>query len=83
MTFAEFSAYSSGVRERDRVQWNHTAAVMCLHANLNRDPRRKAQAYEPDDFNPYAGENKPTTQRQLTPEDFKTLLSWRDSLSSA
>ncbi|MBT4819067.1 MAG: hypothetical protein HON70_25390 [Lentisphaerae bacterium] len=43
---------------RSRDWWRHTASVMALIANVNRDPRRH-RTYKPDDFNPH--EQKPKT----------------------
>jgi hypothetical protein len=37
---------------RDRQHWNHTASVLCLIANVNRDPK-KTQAFQASDFHPY------------------------------
>lgn len=34
--------------------WERTAAQMALQANCNRDPKRNARAFKPDDFNPFA-----------------------------
>jgi hypothetical protein len=31
-------------------RWNHTAQLLCLQANLHRDPKQKP--YEPADFHP-------------------------------
>ena len=36
---------------RQQDQWNHTAAVMALIANVNRDPK-KGRAFRPVDFHP-------------------------------
>lgn len=38
--------------------WRHTAAVLALIANVNRDPR-KQRPFKPEDFNPH--EQKPKT----------------------
>jgi len=38
---------------RLREAWNHTAAVLAMIANVNRDPK-KGRVLKPDDFNPYA-----------------------------
>ncbi|HPC65344.1 MAG TPA: hypothetical protein P5175_06225 [Anaerohalosphaeraceae bacterium] len=35
-----------------RDAWQHTASVMALIANVNRDPK-KTRAFKPSDFNPY------------------------------
>ena len=37
---------------RSRDTWRHTAAVMALIANVNRDPR-KHRPYKAEDFNPH------------------------------
>ena len=36
---------------RQRDAWNHTASVMALLANVNRDPN-KGRAFVPADFHP-------------------------------
>jgi len=38
---------------RDRQRWNHTAQLLALIANANRDPKKR-RAFRPSDFNPYA-----------------------------
>jgi hypothetical protein len=43
---------------RSRDAWRHTAAVLALIANVNRDPR-KHRRFKPEDFNPH--EQKPKT----------------------
>ena len=37
---------------RSRENWRHTAAVLALIANVNRDPK-KTRPYKPADFDPY------------------------------
>jgi len=37
---------------RVREEWNHTSQLMCLTANINRDPKRKPKPYAPADFHP-------------------------------
>jgi len=39
---------------RCREHWNHTASILAMLANVNRDPK-KLRAFKPDDFNPYVG----------------------------
>ena len=34
--------------------WNHTAELLCLLANCNRDPKKKRHPWHPFDFHPYA-----------------------------
>ena len=40
-----------------RESWAHTAAVLALIANVNRDPK-KTRPYRPGDFDPYAARKK-------------------------
>jgi mitochondrial fission protein ELM1 len=35
-----------------RDTWQHTASLMALVANVNRDPK-KTRPFKPSDFNPY------------------------------
>lgn len=37
---------------RVRENWNHTAQMMALTANINRDPKRKSKPFAPADFHP-------------------------------
>jgi len=37
--------------------WSHTAALLCLTANVSRDPK-KHRPFRPDDFDPYARQAK-------------------------
>jgi len=36
---------------RRRENWDHTASVLCLTANVNRDPKKAA--FRPVDFHPF------------------------------
>lgn len=38
--------------ENARDKWNHTASILCLLANLHRDPK-KHRPYKPSDFSPF------------------------------
>ena len=50
---------------RDKVAWNHTAAILALIANVNRD-LRKHPAAKPSDFHPYnAGRSKAVKDTKL------------------
>jgi hypothetical protein len=37
---------------RQNSEWNHTAQLLSLIANANRDPKR-SRAFTPDDFHPF------------------------------
>ncbi len=36
-----------------RDRWNHTAAVLAMLANVNRDPKRRRRPFMPANFHPY------------------------------
>ncbi len=42
------------VDARRAEDWEHTSHVMWLHAELNRDKKKKPTAFKPEEFNPYA-----------------------------
>jgi len=50
--------------------WTRTGTVLCLIANVNRDPK-KTRAFKPDDFNPFAA--KQETGMSVTPENIGIL----------
>lgn len=37
---------------KSRAEWNHTATLMALVANVNRNPKAKATPWRPEDFHP-------------------------------
>lgn len=37
---------------RAKEKWQHTSGILCLIANVNRDPK-KTRAFKPSDFNPF------------------------------
>ena len=39
---------------KSRDAWQHTSAVLCLIANVNRNPKKQARPFSPDQFNPHA-----------------------------
>ena len=38
---------------RSRDAWQHTSAVLCLIANVNRNPKNQPRPFRPDQFNPH------------------------------
>jgi hypothetical protein len=43
---------------RQKDNWQHTSSVLCMLANINRDPKQKRSAYKPSDFNPFDIESR-------------------------
>lgn len=80
MTFWEFSQFAHGFVDRDRLEWSRTASIMALIANVNRDSKRRPEAFTIDDFSPY-GEAQKTASRELTETDIDQLLKWRKQLT--
>lgn len=37
---------------RAKEKWNHTSSILCLIANIYRDPK-KHRAFKPTDFSPF------------------------------
>ena len=37
---------------RERAEWSRLSVLLCLLANINRDPK-KSRALKPSDFDPY------------------------------
>ena len=38
--------------------WNHTAEIEALLANINRDPKRRTEAWTAADFHPFTARRK-------------------------
>lgn len=64
------------------ASWAHTASIMALIANVNRDPKRRSTPFTANDFNPYAKRVEPQRIKvkfsalksifvDQTPEDFR------------
>jgi hypothetical protein len=41
--------------------WQHTAWIMCMIANVNRDAKKRPRPFSPDEFNPMAVGSKKKT----------------------
>ena len=39
---------------KGKETWNHTASIMAIIANANRDSKKQKRPFSADDFNPYA-----------------------------
>lgn len=80
MTFFELAHYSKGVVDQDRMLWNHTATVMALFANSNRDPKRRPTPYQPSDFHPYEDQTK--NPDAISEEQIQSIAKWHVNPSS-
>lgn len=41
---------------RQKVEWNHTAALMAMQAELSRDRKKRKEPFTPADFHPWGAE---------------------------
>lgn len=46
------------VEGRSIAEWWHTAALIATLANQNRDPKKRRQPYEAEEFHPHYGKKK-------------------------
>jgi hypothetical protein len=58
---------------KQRTDWDHTASILALIANANRDPKKRHQPYQPKDFHPFSARNKDETIRMSQADAFATL----------
>lgn len=57
MTLRELLWMADG---RGRSAWSHTAQILAMIANANRNPKKKPSPFKPEEFFPYkAEESKP------------------------
>ena len=83
MTFFELASYSRYIRRQDERQWWHTSSLMALHANMNRDSKKKPNPYKASDFFPYDDERKKAKfVRGLTTEEKDLTAGWAQKLQS-
>lgn len=41
---------------RRSENWDHTAQMLCLTANIHRDPNKREREFVPADFHPFASD---------------------------
>lgn len=64
---------------RSRERWNHTATAVWIVAEVNRNRKKRATPFTPDDFNPYE-RHKRRAGKRLT---VGVLEAWGKSLEGA
>jgi hypothetical protein len=47
-----------------RYDWEHTSSLICIHAEINRDRKKRSRPFEPWEFSPV---EKPV--KKATPEE--------------
>lgn len=63
---------------RQRDQWDHTANVMCLVANCNRDPKERSTPFEPWEFHPLELRKRKPFQPRISWGAFESFLGVDD-----
>ena len=77
MTFFEYASYSRYHLEEDKRLWWHTASMMALQANINRDSKRHPQPYKAESFYPYDSiDKKAKFVRGMTEEERDLTSEW-------
>lgn len=51
-------------------EWSRTAGIMCILAEINRDPKSRSKPYKPEEFNPMIKKPK----RHVHINDFKAMF---------
>ena len=54
------------------AEWDHTAAVLCILANINRDPKKHGP-FRPDQFHPFRRSSGSLSGVRITPENIGLL----------
>jgi hypothetical protein len=50
---------------RAKERWSHTGSILCLLANLHRDPK-KHRPFKPGDFSPFQTKARPAVKDTAT-----------------
>lgn len=50
---------------RSKAEWARLSSLLCMIANVNRDPKRRSEPYQPTDFDPFAPK-KPQKRMSVT-----------------
>jgi hypothetical protein len=73
MTLAEFAWYRDGYIWRQARDWDHTASLMALLANVNSG---KGKTFSPSDFHPIDKKNKGVQSRKEAEDLLKKMSSF-------
>ena len=60
-------------RGKEYADWERLSALLCLMANVNRDPKKKPTAYRPTDFFRRPGAKRGPRGTALTAEAFRSM----------
>ena len=60
----------------ESAAWYRNAMLMSLHANMNRDPKKRSEPYTPDDFLPY-GQKKKALPAKFLADGLKAAFAGR------
>lgn len=63
---------------RQRIDWNHTASVLAIIAEVNRDREKRSAPFEPREFNPFLRETYTRKPQKTAAELFAKLAGWGD-----
>lgn len=52
--------------------WNHTASLLAIIAEANRDPKKRSRPYRPEEFHPMTARRR--RRRDMTAEEAESAL---------
>lgn len=77
MTLAQYDALAERYTADEENQYWRAGVIAATIANVNRDSKRKASAYKPEDFMPQLRKKKQLSQEELIKKVKSTLASFR------
>jgi hypothetical protein len=60
-------------RGKEFAEWERLSALLCLLANVNRDPKKRRRPFSPHDFFRRPGTKAPRRGTALTGESFRAM----------
>lgn len=69
LTLRELMIMAEG---RQRSQWNQTASILAIIANVNRDEKKRSTPFSPSEFNPYS-DAKQDEPKTVTTEEWSEI----------
>ncbi len=65
-------------RARLHYDWLHTARILAMLAEVNRDPKKRPQPFRLEEFHPLLGHRRVSRGRPLTGESIRAqAAAWR------
>lgn len=63
---------------RQLTDWNHTASILAIIAEVNRDREKRSRPFEARDFHPFSRQTYTRKPQKTAAELFAKLAAWGD-----